>query len=147
MKRIEYIYDHCCKKVDEFNKDKNICSFDNSVCRFHQELGCDLKNGCCRLCIYQGPTGCKTSNLGCKLFYCNSVKEKYEVIKYTDLKLLKLLTWRQRIIAIDEFFSTREQILLDIFVGSMFFYAIRMSFRLIYNFSNKIRKNFKKIKL
>lgn len=137
--RLAFIYDNCCKKVDKFNKDKNVCGFNNGVCRYHQELGCNYKNGCCKLCIYQGPTGCRTSNLSCKLFYCKTVTDKFEVMKYSDLKLLKLLTLRQRLIVLFEFFSTREQILFDAYIGSVFFYAIRISYRLIYNFS-KIKK-------
>ena len=96
-KRIEYIYDYCCNRIDKFYEGKNVCGFTNNKCIIQQAPNCKYKNGCCRLCIHQSSTGCKTKNLTCKLFYCSSVTQKYEVIKFKDLKILKMFSLRQKL--------------------------------------------------
>ena len=128
-KRLEFIYDYCCNKLDIFYSGKNVCGFSNNKCIVQQAPNCKYKNGCCRLCVYQSETGCKTANLTCKLFYCSSVTSKYKVITFQDLKILKLLSLRQRLILRDSFFSTREQILTDLYFGSIVIFAFRMAIR------------------
>ena len=124
--RIKYIYDFSCEMIDKYNDGKNICGFKNNICRYHQEIGCKIQNGCCKLCSYQSSKGCITANLSCKLFYCKAVIKNCNVLKYKDLKILKLLSFRRRIIARYEFFSTREQILQDLYLGSLLIYSARM---------------------
>ena len=35
-KRIEYIYDNCCKKIDSLHENENICGFDCNKCLVQQ---------------------------------------------------------------------------------------------------------------
>ena len=133
-KRIEYIYDYCCKKIDNFYNGKNICKFTNNQCLAHQVPNCNYKNGCCRLCANQSNKGCTTANLSCKLFYCDQVKKENEIIKFKDLKILKLLSLRQRFIVRDNFFASRKEFLLELKLGSFMFYAFRTLIRIFKNF-------------
>ena len=124
-RRIDYIYDYCCNKINEFYKGKNVCGFKNNKCINQQYPNCKYINGCCRLCLYQSTNGCKTSNLTCKLFYCSSVTNKYTVITHKDLKILKLFSLRQRFIIGYNYFTTREAYLRDLYIGSITVSAIR----------------------
>ena len=133
-KRIEFVYDYSCNKIDEFYKGKNVCGFKNNKCYNQQAPNCTYINGCCRLCPYQTTHGCPDSNLSCKLFYCDTVTNKYKTIKMKDLKILKLFSIRQRIIIKDSFFSKRKEILLDLYIGSIIFFAMRLLYRGIRNF-------------
>ena len=130
-KRIEYIYNSACKKVDDFCKDKNMCGFKNNKCYTQQYKGCKYKNGCCRKCIYQSSKGCTTSNLTCKLFNCSEVRKRFEVLEFNDLKILKLLSIRQRIILKHDYFSSREEVLKDLYIGSLFIFVVRLIYRYI----------------
>ncbi len=133
-KRLEYIYDYCCNTIDKFYAGKNICGFLNGKCMLQQTPGCNLYDGCCRLCIHQEGKGCKTANLSCKFFFCNQVKSKNEIIRYRDLKILKMLSLRQSLMVKDNFFSTREEILMDLYYGSIILFGVRMSLRVIRDF-------------
>ena len=132
-KRIEYIYDYCCNKLDKFYEGKNVCDFKNNQCRSQQIPNCKYKNGCCRACWYQSNKGCTTSNLTCKLFYCNKVIEKFEVMTTKDLKILKLFSFRQRYMLGYEFFSSRKWVIFDLWVGSILFSALRSGLNTIIN--------------
>ena len=140
--RIVYIYDYCCSYIDEFYKGKNLCEFKDSVCISHQSANCKYKNGCCRMCLYQSEKGCQTSNLTCKLFYCSKVKEKWETKSYKDLRMLNLLTWRQRLIVKDNFFASREEYIEELKTGLITLYAIKTVIRLI----KMLIKYFKNVK-
>ncbi len=128
-KRIEFIYDYCCNKIDNYYSGKNICGFIGNKCVNQQSPNCTYKNGCCRLCIHQSEFGCKTKNLTCKLFYCSSVTKKHKVITFNDLKILKLFSLRQRLMVRDSFFSTREQIISDLYIGSIIIFGLRIAIR------------------
>lgn len=128
-KRIAYIYDQACIEVDNYWKDKNPCCFKNNKCLSQQKPGCKYKNGCCRRCVYQSSNGCITSNLTCKFFYCTCVSSKYDLLTIKDIKVLKLLTFRQRTILKHAFFSSREEVLGDLYIGSVFIFIIRLLFR------------------
>jgi len=139
-KRIKYIYDYCCDLIDNHNKGKNICGFnENGQCYSQQRPGCNYKNGCCRLCAYQSSNGCPSSNLSCKLYYCEQVKSRYNVIEYKNLKILKLLTLRQRLIVRDDFFVEKEKVLKDLYIGILVVYALKMVFRLMINFFKLVK--------
>lgn len=124
LKRIEFIYDYCCNKIDKFYEGKNVCGFKNNKCINQQGPNCKYINGCCRLCPHQTIKGCSSSNLSCKLFFCSSVTDKYEVIKFDDLKILRLFTIRQRLMVKDSFFISRDQIILCLYIGSLLIYSI-----------------------
>jgi len=142
-KRITYIYDATCKFIDDFYNDKNICGFKDCQCYVQQEKNNNLKYGCCRKCLYKTDKGCPTKNLACKLFNCSEVYCRRKVITYKDLKTLKVLSLKQRIIVKSDYFSLREDILKDLYSYSIFYSTIRMIFRLIKNMvkMNKIENN------
>ena len=129
--RIMYVYDSCCNKIDNYSKNKNMCGFKNNKCYTQQHKDCKYKNGCCRKCIYQSPNGCTTSNLTCKLFNCSEVKKRFKVIEYQDLELLKLLSTRQRVIIKHDYFSSREEVLTDLYIGSITIFVVRLIYRYI----------------
>lgn len=133
-KRLEYIYDYCCKTVDKFNDGKNICGFQQNKCIMQQTPECNFTDGCCRLCIHQHGKGCETSNLSCKFFYCDAVTNNHKVLRYKDFPILKILTLRQRLMVKDNFFSTREEILNDIYIGSIIIFGFRLTYRIFRDF-------------
>lgn len=146
FKRIEFIYDYSCKKLDDFYEGKNICAFKNNKCIVQQGQNCRYCNGCCRLCRFQSVKGCTTSNLSCKLFYCDKIQETNKTLKYKDLKILKLLNLRQKMIVNDNFFAHRKEFLLELKVSSITFWGIRMLIRILKNaiYCRKIKKGDKK---
>ena len=132
--RITYIYDEACRQIDNHYKNKNICGFKNNKCYVQQKLNNGTINGCCRMCLYQSKKGCKTINLTCKLFTCSEVEKRYKKIKIEDLKILKLLSYRNRMILKSDYFSKREDVIKDLYYGSFFLWTIRIIIRLINNF-------------
>lgn len=128
-KRIEYIFDKCCDRIDEHNGDINMCGFCDGQCKIQK--GTKYHNGCCRLCKYQSDKGCTTRNLSCKLFFCDDAQEDFEPLKFKDLPLLKLYTFRQRYIVLYSFFSSREQMLLDLKIGMIIFYGFGCFYRVM----------------
>ena len=132
--RITYIFDMACKQVDDTFKDiKNPCGFKNGICYSHSSKKLNKINGCCRCCKYQSSNGCTTKNLTCKLFFCDEVKKRYKVIEFDDLKILKLLSIRQRYILKSDYFSSREDVINDLYYGSFIIASIRILSRLIPN--------------
>jgi len=138
--RINFIYDISCKEIDIYFKNINFCGFKNNKCYAQQYVGCNKYNGCCRKCIYQSTKGCTTSNLTCKLFFCSEVKNRYEVPSSDYLKLIPLLTRRQKIILKHDYFSHREDVLKDLYIGSVMIFVIRLFIRVIFNLI-KLAKN------
>ncbi len=132
--RLEFIYDTCCKEIDDFYDHKDICHFKNNKCLVQQQLGNGNINGCCRLCPFQSEKGCQTKNLTCKLFTCSEVQKRCPVIKFEDLNLLKVLTRRQRHIIRSSYFSKRESVLFDLYIGSILLWTIRIVIRWLYGF-------------
>ena len=126
LQRIAYIYDKSCEQIDKKFEGENICEF-----KVQRKHNLKEKNGCCRVCRLQTSTGCPSKNLTCKLFFCDEVKNKYEVITFKDLKLLNLLTRRQRVILKFDMFSTREEVLTDLYIGFITLAAFRELYMLI----------------
>lgn len=132
-KRITYIYDTSCDFVDDFYNRENICGFKNSQCYIQQKKKNGLKNGCCRKCLFASNKGCTTKNLACKLFNCSEVKCRKNTIKFKDLKVLKVLSIRQRFIIKSDFFSLRESVLKDLYSYSFIYSVVRLGIRFIKN--------------
>ena len=141
-KRIEYVYDQSCKLIDRKNQGINICGFENGKCWVQRKIKNGKCNGCCRKCIYQTSNGCSTKNLSCKLFNCTEVRSRYNVIRYNDLKLLRLLSKKNQIIIKSDYFSKREDVLKDLYSYSFIYSTFRIVYRLIRNYItvNKIIK-------
>ena len=141
-KRTTYIYDSACDYIDNFYNGENICGFKNCKCYVQRCKKLNNKNGCCRFCIYVTDNGCPSKNLACKLFNCSEVYSRRKVLKYKDLKMLKVLSLRQRYIVTSDYFSLREDVLKDIYSYSIFYSVLRMIYRLIKNYI--LRKRGKK---
>lgn len=139
-KRITYVYDFVCKQVDHYYQDKNLCDFSDGCCVV-QRRSKKYHNGCCRLCKYCGPHGCTTSNFTCKLFYCYTAKSKNpeKVLSFDDFILLKCLSVRQRFLLRHDFFSSREQVIQDLWWESVFINLFRIYPRFISNIILKRR--------
>ncbi len=129
--RIIHIYDKACALIDEKVKGKNICGFKNSKCYIQRKAQDNKCNGCCRKCIYQNEKGCPTKNLACKMFNCSEVTKRYDVTKYDDLKLLKLLSLKNQFIIKIDYFSKREDVLKDLYTYTLFYAALRIFCRII----------------
>ena len=127
--RINFIYDYSCNYIDNYWNGKNYCGFKNNKCYCQQYKGCKYTNGCCRLCIYQSIKGCKTSNLTCKFYYCTEVHKRYKVLNYDDIKILKMFSFRQKIIIRHSYFNSREQILFDLKYSLISIFAIKLIIR------------------
>ena len=140
--RITYIYDEACKQIDNHYKNKNICGFKDNKCYVQQKLQNGTINGCCRMCMYQSAKGCTTKNLTCKLFTCSEVEKRCKVIKFNDLKIINLLSFRNRMILKSDYFSKREDVIKDLYYGSFFLWTIRIVIRMIINFYTLKRKKF-----
>lgn len=138
--RITYIYDEACTQIDNHYNNKNICGFKNNKCYVQQKLNNGTINGCCRMCKYQSEKGCKTKNLTCKLFTCSEVEKRCQIITFDDLKILNLLSLRNKMILKSDHFSKREDAINDLYIGSFFVWTIRIIIRLINNFSTLKRK-------
>ena len=130
--RIIYLYDTLCQQIDTFYADKSLCDFQHDRC-ISQRKKMKYKNGCCRLCKYASPKGCTTSNFTCKMFYCFTVKEKNRTLSPTDLPLLKCFSIRQRFLLRYEYFSSREDIITDLWIESLFVNLFRVYPRFISN--------------
>ena len=130
--RIIYLYDTLCQQIDMFYVDKNPCDFKHDRC-ISQRKKIKHKNGCCRLCKYAGPKGCTTSNFTCKIFYCYTVKEKNRTLGPKDLPLLKCFSLRQRFLLRYEYFSSREDVITDLWIESLFINLFRIYPRFISN--------------
>ena len=132
--RIIYIYDEACNQIDKHYQNKNICGFKNNKCYVQQKLQNGTINGCCRMCLYQSTKGCTTKNLTCKLFTCSEVEKRCKVIKFDDLKILNLLSFKNRMILKSDYFSKREDVIKDLYYGSILIWSVRIVIRLIINF-------------
>lgn len=140
-KRVTYIYDNSCKLIDDNNKNINICGFKDNKCYIQRKLKNGKCNGCCRKCLYQTKEGCPTKNLACKLFNCSEVTSRYNTLKYNDLKILKLLSLKNRIIIKSDYFSTREDVLKDLYAYTLTYSTLRIVYRLFKNYIKMNKKN------
>lgn len=138
-KRITYIYDKACEKIDNHYKNKNICGFKNSKCYVQQKLNNGNINGCCRFCLNQSKNGCTTKNLSCKLFNCTEIEKRCEVIKFEELNILKLLNKRQTLISKSNYFTNRESFINDLYISSFVIWEIKQVLRFI-NIYLKLKK-------
>lgn len=128
--RITFVYDSACDKIDRENP-CNACKFIDGKCIAHRDK--KYMNGCCRLCRYQSNKGCTSKNLACKLFNCTAVKEKYKVLEYSDIYILKVLSLKNRFIVKSDYFSKREDVLNDLYTYTITYATVRIVYRLIRN--------------
>lgn len=132
--RIDYIYDECCRILDDSVKIKNVCGFKDNKCSLHCKKNLNYTCGCCRKCIYKTNNGCPSKNVACKLFNCSEVRKLYTPLEFKDIKIALLLSYRQRLILKSDYFSLREDVLKDLYSYSIFYSVTRIYFRLIINY-------------
>ena len=130
-KRLEYIYDLACLEIDSFYEGKNVCGFKDDQCYVQRKLNNGRFNGCCRLCFHQNNKGCLTKNLACKLFFCSEAKKRHKVLTIKDIKIFKILTIRQRYIMSTDYFNLREEVINDLYIGSIMLVLFKYVYRII----------------
>lgn len=133
-KRIEYIYNQACNIIDNSTKGINICGFKNNKCYVQRKKNNNKCNGCCRWCLHQTLNGCSTKNLTCKLFNCTEVKKRFKMLTYKDIDILKLLSIKNRLLIKHDYFSSREEVLKDLYSISLIYSVLRMFYRLVITF-------------
>lgn len=122
-------YDQACKILDDYYKGKNICGFKCNQC--YTQYNTNKTCGCCQKCFFKSNNGCTTKNLTCKFFFCSEVTKRENVLTFKDLDILKKFSLRQRIILKHDYFSSREEVIKDLEVGSLFIFAIRFMYRYV----------------
>lgn len=137
-KRVEFIYNSACDELDFFYKDKNMCDFKNNQCCVQRKLDNNKFNGCCRMCMHQSNNGCRTKNLTCKLFFCSEVRQKHKVLTIEDIKVLKVLGVRQRYILKNNYFSSKKEVINDLYLGSILLVMFRYVYRIVRNFFRRM---------
>ncbi len=137
-KRINYIYETICNQIDLYYSSCKLCDFKNCVCVAYRKKKLNYKNGCCRRCIHQTDHGCSTMNVACKLFLCSSVSlDGLKMLTAKDIGLLKVLNPYQRYVLANDYFATKEQAVIDIYVGPIC-YLFRLLYRgVIYFYRRK----------
>lgn len=129
--RIFYIHNEVCDMIDNAYNGTNLCDFKCDQCRLHRKLNINNLDGCCGNCKYKSKKGCTTKNFACKMFYCSDVKEHHKLIMARDIKLLNMLGLRQRIILRHAYFSSQDDVVNDMYIGSLFIAFIRITYRII----------------
>ena len=70
-------------------------------------------------------------------FFCSEVRKRCMVIEYKDLNILRVLTWKERLLIKSNYFSSREDILNDLYTGSLVVGSIRKCYRIIKTFMGR----------
>lgn len=117
--RIEYVYDEAVKYINKYYSD-DLCKFENNQCIAQRKDGNGNTNGCCRMCPIVTDKGCPSSNLACKLVYCKTALGNLKLLKLHDIRILRCLSFFQRVILRGSFFNTREEILKDLNYGIVY---------------------------
>lgn len=138
-KRIEYIYNEAIREINSYYA-KDLCDFKNNQCIAQRLSGRSDVNGCCiSNCPNFGDKGCVTINLTCKLIYCKSALGNIKRLKFRNIKILKLLSIAQRIILRTDFFSSREEIISDLYYG-LIIYGFRCVKKELVLFKRKLKR-------
>ena len=126
--RIEFIYDRVCELLDKKWDNCSPCKFCNNKCIASINNYMDKEyNGCCysfkrkrfgkvkkEPCKYLGKDKrCTTSNISCKLFTCNYLREKTTFkTNFDDYLLLKLFfNKKEKLVIKYNFFKSRKEVI------------------------------------
>ena len=139
-KRIEDIYDSACEEIDSFYEGKNICGFKDDQCYVQRKLKNNKFNGCCRMCIYLRNKGCSTKNLTCKLFFCEEARKRHKTLTIKDINIFKMFTIRQRYIISTDYFNSRDEVINDLYIGSIMVVVFKYVYRMIKKMILRIKK-------
>ncbi len=120
--RLEYIYDEIVKEIDKYYS-KDLGDFKNDQCFYQRRRTDNAKYWCCYNCHLVKPgTGCPTTNISCKLVYCKPIQKKVKMLKLKEIPISKMLSVFQRFILIFSCYSTKEQIINDLYYGIILWY-------------------------
>lgn len=117
--KITYIFDEAINVLNKYYSD-DLCQFINGKCIVQREKKIDRVNGCCRLCPIVTNKGCPSVNITCKLIYCKRALGNVKLLKLNDIKILKCLSLVQRLIILSDTFSTREEVIRDLYYGPLY---------------------------
>lgn len=123
--RITYVFDQAINILNTYYSD-DLCQFKDGKCISQRENNIDRVNGCCRLCPIVTNKGCPSVNITCKLIYCKRAIGNIKLLTINDIKILKCLSIIQRLIILSDTFSTREEVIKDLYYGPL--YAIPRGF-------------------
>ena len=116
-KRISYVYDEAVKYINKYYS-KDLCDFKDNQCFVQRESKSKNLYGCCHRCKYvKKDKGCPSSNISCKLIYCKPALKNLKKLKMKDINILKCLSAIQRFMLSFDFYSTREQVINDLYFG------------------------------
>ena len=118
---------------------EDLCMFKDGKCIVQRENNSNSFNGCCMRCPIVTEKGCPSDNITCKLVYCKKALGNMKLLKFKDIKILKCFSISQRLIILSGAFSTREEVIKDLYYGLL--YSV---FR---NFYKKIKSILAKVNL
>lgn len=118
--RIEYIYNEAINEINKYYW-MDLCQFKDDKCVVQRNNNSKTKDGCCRTCPHLGKKGCTSTNLPCKLLYCKTALQNLKLLKIKNIKILKCLSITQRLILKTDYYSTKEEIINDLYYGILLY--------------------------
>lgn len=118
-KRITYIFDEAIRTLNTYYSE-DLCKFEDGKCIVQREKNINRVNGCCRLCPIVTDKGCPSVNITCKLIYCKRAIGNIKLLDINDIKILKCLSFVSRLIILSDTFSTREEVIKDLYYGPLY---------------------------
>ena len=117
--RIVYVYDEAIKEINNYYR-SDLCKFIDNKCIVQRNNNSDKNNGCCYRCHLVTNNGCPSANIACKLVYCKTALKNIKKIQIYNIKILKCLSIKQRIIIISSPLLTREEVIKNINYGIIY---------------------------
>ena len=139
--RISYIYDEIIKYINEYYK-ADLCKFENNQCFVQRMNKSNTKYGCCQDCtLVVDNKGCPSSNVSCKLMFCKPALKHIKKLHLKDIYLVNCLSLKQRFILSFSYYSTREQVINDMYYG-LLYWGVRSVYKgLRITFFNNKKRN------
>jgi hypothetical protein len=110
------MYDNFYNILIELEKQYNPCNWKDNICR--------RGTPCCSNCRYLSSTGCTTMALGCKLWYCDVIRQSPELEEF-NRKVKEVLRDIQKNNIPIKFRSSKEEHLNDSPYDNMRVYIIK----------------------
>lgn len=129
--RIKYVYEEAIKVINKYYY-MDLCKFKDNKCIAQRKNKSNTTSGCCRTCPILTDKGCPSSNLTCKLLYCKTALNNLKKLKMSDINILKCLSLTKRLILKTDFYSTKEEVIDDLYYGILL-YGFRSFYREIKN--------------
>jgi hypothetical protein len=127
--RIEYIYDRAYDFIVGNYVDTNFCEFINDQCICQRNKNSLRKNGCCGNCKHLVNKKCNINALACKFYFCPYIHRNKKPIKIYHVNFVNCyFSYRQKIIASNSIFRSREKVLKDLYGNSLILRFLRNVF-------------------